>query len=400
MIKCLFFSIILFSVSLKGFDRSFFYRTSSFWGEPRFERTKLTTFEAQVSGGSTRLSKNPNKKTTSIFGLYGPDEFFCLTENGSNLTNNQQIKKFIFTGVFDLFEANFNFYQNFVCGFFVHFHLPVVSMQIFPNGCKEISSKKDDDFSNHFFCQSNFTKFKECFKDYIDLRPVTKRGLSDTTLFLGWTKNYEDTCYLDFIDFTFKAGILFPSGKKKNESFLFDIPLGYNGHWGIAWWTDVSIGAYEWLTVGLHTDGVAFISKHNLIAMRTSESSTGLIRLKKGCAKIDSGPVWRIGLWTKADHICWGLSFLMAFAYEQKNKTFVIPEQKDFFDINIVNKDQRFKSWSRWIYQFIFEYDFAYVGRFFNPRVALLYNHQIAGKRVFNTNILGGYFGCEVAWEI
>ena len=37
---------------LQAFNRSLFFRASSFWDEPRFEKPYLTTFDIQLAGGS------------------------------------------------------------------------------------------------------------------------------------------------------------------------------------------------------------------------------------------------------------------------------------------------------------------------------------------------------------
>ena len=82
--------------------------------------------------------------------------------------------------------------------------------------------------------QNSFKPLQEFLAPYhLQLCKTRDAGLSDSTLFVGWTHSYENTECLDFVDFTAKTGVLFPTGKKRNEHRVFDIPYGYNGHWAI-----------------------------------------------------------------------------------------------------------------------------------------------------------------------
>lgn len=385
--------LVLIALSISSithsFDRSFFYRTSSFWDEPRFEISSLTTLNIQFTGGSTRHGKNGHEKTTSIFGIYGKEKAI------------RSLGEFIFTGAFDLFEANFNLYQNLAKGFFLHFHLPVVALEIFPIGCNKFK---------HFCCPTSCLNAKCCCpsinqtkllslnnrlnNNFISMNSIKEHGVSDSTLFAGWSINYENTTHLDFIDLSIQTGVLFPTGRKLDPNFLFDIPLGYNGHWGIPWLIDISLGAYEWFTWGIHNDGVVFFNHNECIP--SSKCSTGLLRFNTTNALIKSGPVWRVGSYVKADHIAWGLSILMAMTFEQKNRSKIICFEQNKINIHKANKQERLRSWNRLIYQFVLEYDFAQENNVLNNRIAFLYNHQIIGKRVFSTNILGGYLGLDL----
>jgi len=388
--------ILLFlftSTITKSFDRSFFYRASSFWDEPRFEISSLSTFNVQFSGGTTQMSKNGHRKTTSLFGIYGTEKAV------------PSLGEFIFTGAFDLFEANFNVYQNIAKGFFLHFHLPIVSFELSPVGCNQFK-----DFccltidypcpkcSCSTITQPKLIALNSRLKmNGISLNSVKELGVSDCTLFAGWSINYENTTHLDFIDLAVQTGVLFPTGKKLNPHFLFDIPLGYNGHWGIPWVVDFSIGAYEWFSWGIHTDGVFFF-KHNE-CLPFSRCSTGLLRFNTINGLVKSGPVWRVGSYVKADHLIWGLSVLMAMTFEQKNRSTIVCFKEDAANFYKSNTLDQFRTWNRLMYQLVVEYDFAQEYSRLNNRIAFLYNHQITGKRVFSTNILGGYLGLDLLWH-
>ncbi len=399
--KLTFCALIALTAQLNGFNRSLFYRTSSFWDEPRFERPWLTSLDIQLSGGTRHIGRDMDGHKVNILSIYGPENLALL----SSLCKREfapSIKDFSLKAVADFFQTDINFYQNFSYGFFTHFHFPIINLDLFPSWHIEgenCSTKPPKKFSSTTGESAPYVD--PLLKEFnLSLEPLRESALSDCTLFMGWTYSYENTVYLDFIDVTLKTGILFPTGKTRNENFVLDIPFGYNGHWGIPLSGDISYGLYDWLTFGAHADAVFFFKRTACIRMKLpNEATTGFIALGKGEARLSTGPVWRAGAYFKADHFYSGLSFLLAFGYERKNRTCVYPFDQTRFPSDHVNEDQRFKSWSRAMVHMIAEYDFSEQESSLGPRISLFYNHQIAGRRVFSINTLGSTIGLEINWS-
>lgn len=385
------------------FNRSLFFRTSSFWDEPRFEKPYLATYETQLLGGSNHNGTNGCHKKTNILSIYGPENIRSLIKASPDLPlvlpdNPHDI---CFQGVADVFETDFNLYQNFSRGFFVHFHLPIIVLQTYPSGYLQddcCCRKASKDYKTAW--QRSLQPLNTFLSNF-DIAACMHReaGLSDSTLFIGWTKSFENTCYLDFIDFTAKTGVLIPSGKKKNVHQLFDVPLGYNGHWAIPLLADASIGIFDWLTVGLHADSLFFIDKKQCVRMKAPhQKETGFIRLGLSQAIVDHGTVWRVGTYVKADHFFNGLSLLLGFSYEQQNRTRLLPCDTKLFNPDFVNDDEQLKKWDRSIAHLLAEYDFTCEGSFAGPRIGFFFDKQMTGKRVYNISTLGGYLGLDISW--
>lgn len=401
------FIITTFFFSLEAFNRSLFFRTSSFWDEPRFERPWLTSIDLSLQGGSSHLGHDGCSRKTQLFAIYGPENIKALAalspiDNPLKIPNNPS--SICFNAIADVFESNFNLYQNLTLGFFTQFHLPLIFVHIFPSGFKEnchhspIRCKHDKNFRPGWHkSQAGLASF---LKDF-DLSLISKEkfALSDSTLFFGWTHSFEDTEYLDFIDLTLKTGVLFPTGKKANLKRVFDFPYGYNGHWGLPISGDLSFGVYDWLTLGIHADSLFLFKKKQCVRMKLpGEAPTGFITLGKGFAEVDPGTVWRTGGYIKADHFFRGLSLLMAFSYERQNRTHLVPCDREQFSLPQVNRAERLKSWSRSIFHFLGEYDFAHGDSCVGPRMGFFIDHQINGKRVFDIHMSSGYVGIDVNW--
>lgn len=378
-------------------------RTSSFWDEPRFVRPWLSSIDLQLTGGSTRDARSSSGKRTHLASLYGFEDVSALSAASPDfpLTLKGAPEHICLQAVADMFEVDLNIYQNFCWGFFLHFHLPAIVLRIYPTGFLE-------DARCHFRSRKNHRSIYEKPLDPlapflrhhdISINRIDQPGLSDSTLFLGWSYSYEDTCYLDFIDMTFKTGILFPTGKKKNVRLLFDIPYGYNGHWGIPVSGQITFGAYDWLSWGLYAEALFFKDKKRCLRMKTEhEVDCGFIVLGQGDAFVQQGTLWKAASYIKADHFFNGLSILLGISYEQKNRDHITPCNIELFKSSLVNNDPHFFKWQRSIFHFQADYDFAHENSVVGTRLAIFYNHEIWGTRVLSINTTGGYLGIDLSW--
>lgn len=321
-----------FTNNMAVFNRSFFYRASSFYGEPKLTWPLLSTAEIQFSGGDTHRAYNNHKKRTYIKNLFNSKE------------DDIYVRQSYIKGAFEIFQLDINLYQNIYKGFFCHFHLP--------------------------FSQINLTH----------INSYKTHGLSDSTLFLGWAINYENTEYIDYIDFNIKTGVLFPTGEKTKRKPL-SIPLGYNGHWGVPLSINASLGMYNWLTLGTYLDAV-FLTKNKEL-LHNSEQT--FICKKNVCP----GNVYRAGAYFKADRCVNGASFIIGVDHEHHTKS----------DISrrLLLHNPHLREWNRTQIHLLFEYDFASEEQNM-PRIGICYNKNLKGKNILATNIFDGYIGFDLNW--
>ena len=207
--------------------------------------------------------------------------------------------------------------------------------------------------------------------------------------------NYEELEELDYIDTTLKTGILFPTGARKNQNLAFDLPSGYDGYYALPFSTDASLGAFEWLTVGYHTDVLFFIPQTRTIRMKTDLEQSGFFKLGLGTARVRPGSLWNINGYLKADHLAKGFSLLVGYTYSQKNDDTICPCNRSFVG-SIVNSDEMFKSWNMHTLHLQAEYDFTQEEKSYGFRAAIFYNQVLGGKRIFKTNMAGGSLGVDI----
>lgn len=401
--------------SLAAFDNAHFYRATYFFGEPRFERKGLNTWDITVAHGSTCQSRDERGHKTCLLNLYGNNNMqqlgvgvpckdltnpvdIALT-NLSLLPARDDFAHLIFNGKFSITEANIFFTQNFTSGFFVQAELPIRDLRISRIQYRDLSPC-DGIFPNASTpeWQTFLNLFPEILAKYnLSIAGVHEKGIGDFTLLFGVTRNYQETEILDYIDTTFKFGFLFPTGKVRNEHDVFSLPLGYNGHYGFPVTFDASLGMCDWMTFGMHLEVIPFLNKAQNIHMKTSTLQSGMIKLAQGCACIQQGPLWEAGLYAKADHLCRGFSLIFAYIFDRKSPDKISPRDDAAFPGDALCSDEMFKGWQMHTLNFIAEYDFTKENATFGPRIGLFYNLEVGGKRVFNTSMVGGSFGVDVA---
>jgi len=315
-VLCLFACIVLVnnsqSLAMHMFDNPHFFRANHFFGEPRFEKKWLTSV---ANGGATKRIDHCH----SDFKMAG------------NLT---------------VFEAIFLLTQNLTHGLFLQLHVPFRSLHI-----KNI--RWNDPLTDTHSCD-RITSWSE-------------RGIADVSAYIGWTRNYQDTEKIDFVDMTGKIGVI--AGGKSDSSFPFDIPIGYNGHTAASLGADLSIGAYQWVTIGWHLRTLLFAPA----------------KKRPLCIEVRPGTIIEVGSYGKADHIIRGLSLLVGYsAVYKRQDSAPYPIACDVWNMHTLH--------------YLIEYDFSKEGRILCPRLSLYCDEQVSGKNVFKVNMTGLGLGIEIAW--
>jgi hypothetical protein len=411
--------IFLFSVtSLIPHDNPHFYRASYLFNEPRFEREWLSSFDVTFGGGSTSKGRNGCGDIVPVLDMFGTHNMQKLALGVPNLDPNNELDSilinlsqtpirnnfasFSIKGKFKIIESQLSFMQNLKKGFFIHCHLPIRNLKfkfIQFNDLSPVNESEPNKSTPEW--QQFLQSFDAILMRYnLSSHPFNKTGAGDFTTYIGWTRNYEGTKKLDYIDYTFKAGILAPTGATRNQNNIFALPLGYDGHWGFPFSATVSFGALEWLTWGAYLKTMFFAPKTKKIRLQTDLHQQGLIKLAKGCVTIDKGTLWHAGLYLKADHFMRGLSFSLGYSFAGKTDDKLTPKDSTLFDPTIINSDEQYKGWKNHTFHLFFEYDFTQENMKYGPRLGFFYNAQIGGQRVFKTGIFGGSLGLEIAWDV
>ncbi len=409
----LLYCILLLIPALHAIDNAHFYRATYFWQEPRFEKKHLTSFDISVGTGTSTTGQDSCGHCVELFDIYGfanlpklgegvpqvDAQISTILNNVIPLSTSNCFGLLSIPAQFHLTEIYLNIFQNFSHGFFMQANLPIRKFQI---------NKVEQCFPNPATCDSTIAawntfldNFDEILQTYnLSLEPINQTSVGDLSFMGGLTCNYEHTQYLDFIDTTLKAGLLIPTGHKKNQNQILDIASGYDGHMGFEFYWTSSMGVFDWISVGLHASAILFAHRNKCIRIRTSKNQHGIIKLASVNARVSQGNLWELGTYFKADHFAKGLSLLLAYTFNKKRPDKVAPINASHPGQQIINDDIMLDGWKMHTLNLVLEYD---INREQNervyPRIQFFFNKVLGGRRIFNTRMLAGDFGIDLAWR-
>lgn len=417
ILASLFFLSAHWCKGMHVFDNPHFFNANNFFGEPRFEKPCLSSLDLVVRRGSTSTARNCKKEKVCLLSVYGPEKLaylkpFLLDNRAPTasemallqLNESAAIPGFgqlSFSGKFSVFETIFLATQNITHGFFVQLHIPCIKIKVRDICYHDASCAQDVPEASQQAWSTFLDAFPTLLKEYnINIAARNSFEIGDISPYIGWSNNYQDTEKIDYVDTTLKLGLIVPTSNSKNESLLFDIPIGYNGHKGLSASADISMGAYEWLTVGTHIRGIFFVPRHHFMRMKTNQHQNGFIKLSHDKALVHQGSIVEAGTYVKADHIVRGFSLLCGYAYTAKAHDTLRADGKnaDLFTSEIINSDRSLASWNMHTLNYIAEYDFTREQSTVGTRINAYMDQQVSGKNVFATNMAGVGLGIDITW--
>lgn len=407
----------LISCSLHAIDNVHFYRANHFWGEPRFERPWLMSWDNSIGWAHATTGRNGEGQKTSVLDIYGNHNMQLLGENVPSLDpanpldailidltmlgQNGTFGQLSYNARFSLIEAVIDVYQNIYNGFFIQAYLPIRKLEY--SGIRFTDLSPDGPQTpnvNNPTWQDFLMNMPAIFqRQKLSTKPLHTVGAGDLSILGGWARNYENTTYLDYIDVDGKIGVLFPTGKKQNPFQVFDLPTGYNGHWGVPLKFNASIGLYEWITMGVHLGALFFVEKTQTVRIKTDNEQSGLFYIPELEAEFDQGSILDLSLYLKADHFYRGSSLTLGYSYNHKNRDCIEPKNPIDFDPIIFNNDARFFGFDQHVFHLLLEYDFADELTDHGPRLGFFYNRTVGGKRILNANLKSFNLGFETLWR-
>lgn len=404
-------SIVFTTSLLYSIDNPVFYRSTLFSGEPRLQRKYLHTIALNFLGGASHCARNCAQRKVPLLDIYGVQNMRDIALgvqhlNNANagdaqllqlpsLSNDPCFGRLSWHGCLNIFEVNFDAICNFENGFFIRWYSPLRKVSLEGIRYKDLSSVADQQIPEW----NNFLRSLTSILNQhtLSLEPVERSGFDTLTFFLGLTKNYNNTTHLDYIDATAMAGILVPTGQQANKHRVFDIPLGYNNYYGIRLWGDLSLGIFDWLTIGTHADIICFLPEWRRMTIKTAPSQQGFIKLATATAKRFPHPLLTANAFIKADHIIHSFSLFFAYSYAQKFKD-TLTLCASPYSTCIANTDNQLRGWNMHTFTAAFEFDFASCSNR-GHHLIFSYNHVITGRSIIITDTVQGSITLNYVWE-
>lgn len=427
-------------------DNAHFWKVARFHGDATTARWEydqkyenadwLTKLDFSYAYGSTRKGFNNHGNKTHLLNIYGEQNMLYLFTNVPLVPSELNFAEFLGTainssdtnGTFGLLESkgkfiinefNIDIRQNLALGFYLKLCLPIRDVSI-----KGISFEDESPLTGMFSQQNpDWIRFLNNLDTILNNHGLhsfnhkySKTAPGDLTLVAGWDHIDMESCdFIRWFRFALEVGVLFPTGKKDNADFVFSVPTGYDGHWGIPLSGLLEVGITNWLAWGLRAGALFFFDNTVSKRVKTATQQNGFLNLVRASVKEEEGTVWYVGTDLKLDHVFQGFSFLLGYSYNRGERNHWHPRgsccrttetgcvKTDFFDNSIVNSDSRLRSWSQHVLHFIWDYDFsvhcALRDKKYAPRINVFYNLLFDGNNVFDTSMVGGGIGLDIRWD-
>lgn len=405
-------ALVIVASTTLGIDTVHSWKPGPWSGEPRFEQPWLTSLDISILKGSTLHSRTYCGTHATLFGVSNLHHLGAgLTLDATNSLDQTLIDMLALSdracfahvdirGSLAITEAMIDLRQNFVHGFFARLHLPIRSIRVERGGFSDLSPQDTQTPNINTppwpALLANFDAILARHGLTMRNRHITHTG--DTTLLLGWTKNYQDTDQVDFIDTTIQAGILFPTGTARNSSQVLDLATGYDDHYGgtLSW--DIAWGLWEWITIGCNSGLTYFDTQTQHVHVKTDPRQHGIIKLAHTCADVHPGLLWHIGVFAKIDHIINNIfSFTAAYSFNQQEPfTVHVPAP---FNQALVESDQQFTGWNMHTLHLAAEFDLGKEDKKMLPRLVFSINIPLYGKNIIDLTLGGISGGIDITWH-
>lgn len=212
-----------------------------------------------------------------------------------------------------------------------------------------------------------------------------KTGLSDPLLLAGYTCSMVENPHFDFIDLGLQAGISIPASGFDHKHPFF-LPLGFDGHWAGVFSGNIACGIFDWVTVGMYADMLAFVPHTKKIAGTS-------VRFHRSVQ-------YSIAGYFKADHFSRGFSFTGCYSFTYQGSTHARTHgDLDFHRTVDGCHLSPLASWHEQVLHAGLEYDFTGYGDVVGPRVGIFYDRPVSGKNIFFTSLWNGTVGIDICWQ-
>ena len=391
-------------------------------------------FNLNLLVGSANKSYNGEHKKVSLLNMFGTHQlaFIGIQQNGAELTTLASPDEINDTwhvldemttdtvaaiaaetdfgtyGQFDITGKLFS-KKGFVSlvtpsykGFYMEASLPFSSINFSNLGLIDLTPTEENGGFNteNTNLTNTIASLDDILREY-NISPIqsltkySEKDIGDLEIDLHYSHKFNKIFQADFL-----AGIVFPTGKKRNENKLLSVAHGYDGHWGFKLGGTLEANLHEYISLQSSIETLLFARNTKTMRLKTYEGQNGFLFLASDKARRSKGPIVTIS--TQAlmsccdDHV----SLSVGHLYTRSGKTTLTLKEDSLFDAAVANTDKRLDSWYRHSLQgsVIFSLNNIHEN-YFNPQLGFIFSIPVAGKNTFITQGYGTEAAVTVACE-
>ncbi len=157
--------------------------------------------------------------------------------------------------------------------------------------------------------------------DGLCIGPWDRSGPGDATLFVEWFRDFAQAKQLlKSARVSWRAGVSFPTGFRRDEDKLFAIPFGNDGAFAIPFGMGLDLTFAFHVRAGFNVTLTHTFANTRQRRIKTAHNQTDLFLLKKTDALIDWGLRQNFSLYTQLYRIAGGFSCMLGYEYIKHNE--------------------------------------------------------------------------------
>jgi len=378
----------------------------------RFERNHLTTIDAWITHGTTTHAHNAQQKKTNVLNMYGAHQMHQLGKNLANenlsdtsidvlnalwhvIPTDDAYAQLKFEGKCAYTGGNVALSLNFTDAFFVGSDVPFYKLAI--------KSPTYTDITPTDAKNAEWLQFLNRFDTILQEEGLTRAatdvtGVGDISLFVGWTKSFDELENFNFFDATLRLGATLGTAEKKDQDKVFSIAPGHDGHKGIFASCDLAFGTSEWVSLGFHAHELFLFKKEKSMRVQSAHGQNGFIKLSKTTIDHSQGNTYEVGGHAKFEYDV--ASLFVGYTYCHKDKDTLVSKDTTLYPSDIINNDSMLQGWSMHTLHVGAEFDFSNEEQRLHPKVSFFYNYIVRARTVFLNNTYGGSAGLALTWDL
>jgi hypothetical protein len=150
----------------------------------------------------------------------------------------------------------------------------------------------------------------------------TKSGVGDATVSLGWHGSTDGVMPLfELLRGYLLGGAVVPTSAKQDINRVFDIPLGFNNHFGFYGRGGAELTIFSLLNLGFNAGATIFLPNDRVMRLVSGSNQTGPMMLVRANASEDLGSVWDVGAYARWDSKLTGISLLFGYSLTKQETT-------------------------------------------------------------------------------
>jgi hypothetical protein len=223
----------------------------------------------------------------------------------------------------------------------------------------------------------------------LSLDAWSKSGPGDLTFIGGYrhsVRQYKP--WIKNVAFNVRAGMMIPTGVKKDEDKVMFMPFGNDGSVGLLVGAGLDVNYLERVNAGIDVELMHVFNNTRERRIKTDTTQTDFLLLERTTVQKDPGFYQKFNIYVEP-RLFWNVSVLAAYQHTKRGQDRYYVVSNDFSS-TVANTAESLKTWSTHNMFLQLKIDTATKNETrFRPQISVFYQHPFNGKRSVQNKLVG-----------